>query len=102
MNDNSNFTNTLNMMWDLQVPIITVEMLDEEFYDKWVYADHIIIPDGKDKVTDFMFVRHRTKNTEYDFLARVTSLDMGFEDAIVEFSKKTLRCQGARLKLHAN
>jgi hypothetical protein len=46
-----------------------------------------------------MFVRGRNYD---DFLASVHSLDMSFNDAIVEFSKRTMGSMGAVLKLHAN
>lgn len=100
MNNNTNFDNALKMMWSLQNSIITVEMLKELFYDECVYTNHIIIPDGMDKVTDFMFVQHRCQND--NFLAGVTSLDMSFEEALMHFSKKTIRSPGAILKLDAN
>lgn len=100
----NNFKTMLSMMWDLQSSIITVEGLEEEFYDKWAITNHIIIPDGLNKVTDFMFIQCRCNIGEepHYFLANVTSLDMGFKDAIVHFSNKTMRSQGAVLTLHAN
>lgn len=100
MNDNTNFKAMLTMIYDMQIPIITVEYLNEKLYgEKWSMTHHIIIPDGKDKVTDFCFVDgHRTNN---NYLFYVKSLNMNFEDAVVEFSKKTLKDQGARLTLTA-
>lgn len=99
MNNKTVFEIMLDQMWELQTSIITVEGLDEEFYCQPAYTSHIVIPDGKNKVTDFMFVRGRNYD---DFLASVHSLDMSFNDAIVEFSKRTMGSMGAVLKLHAN
>ena len=98
MNDKTVFDTMLSNMWELQTSIITVEGLDEEFCNKPAHTSHIIIPDGVDKVTDFMFVRYRSGN----FLANVHFLDMSFNDAIVEFSKRTIRSQGSIMKLYAN
>ena len=96
MNENkTNFEMMVQMLYDLQTSIITVEWLEEKFWERPALTKHIIIPDGKDKVTDFMFVCANKTN----FLASVHSLDMSFEDAITEFSRRTLRCQGAVFKL---
>lgn len=100
MTKNPNFKTMLNMMTNLQLPIITVELLDEMFYCERTLTNQIIIPSGKDKVTHFTFVRNRGK--EGDFLGSVNSLDMCFDDALKHFSKKVLASQGARLTLHAN
>lgn len=95
MNDNTNFKTMLTMIWDMQVPILTVEFLNEKLFgDRWCVTHHIIVPSGKDKVTDFCFVDGRHTNNNY--LYYVKPLDMSFEDAVVEFSKRTLKDQGAR------
>lgn len=100
MNDNTNFKAMLTMIWDMQTPVLTVEFLNEKLYgDKWNVTHHIIVSDGKDKVTDFCFIDgHRTNN---NYLCYVKSLNISFEDAVIEFSKKTLKDQGARLTLTA-
>ena len=97
MNENkTHFETMVNLlMAELQGSIITVEGLEEEFWEQPALTKHIIIPDGKDKVTDFMFV----VTGKTDFLARVHSLDMSFQDAIAEFSRRTLRCHYAMFKL---
>ena len=99
MNENkTNFDAMLNvLMGDLQVPIITVQSLEEEYWGQPAATNHIIIADGKDKVTDFTFV----VTGKTDFLGHVHSLDMSFQDAIVEFSRRTLRCHYAVFKLYA-
>ena len=99
MNENkTNFDVMLNvLMGDLMNPIIVVEWLEEEYWDKPALTKHIIVPDGKDRVTDFTFVVTDKTN----FLARVHSLDMSFQDAITEFSRRTLRCHGAVFQLCA-
>lgn len=100
MNDNTNFKTMLTMMWDLQTSVITVESLSEKLYgDKWSVTHHIIIPNGTDKVTDFCFVDGRSTNNNY--LYYVESIDMTFEEAVVEFSKEALRCQGSVMTIHA-
>lgn len=98
MNDNTNFKTMLNMMWDMQLPVITVEFLEEDFYGKPAHTSHIIIPNANNEVTDFMFVRTR----DTDFLASVSHLKMSFEEALIYFSEKALRNQGALLKLYSN
>lgn len=98
MNDNTNFKTMLNMVWDMQVPVLTVEFLNEKLFgDRWSMTHHIIVPSGKDKATDFCFVEGRTTNNNY--LYSVKPLDMSLEDAVIEFSKRTLKDQGARLTL---
>ena len=94
----NNFETMLKMMWSLQLPIITVQGLEEEVYGKWGWTHHIIIPSANDEVTDFIFVDTRTD----DLLVGVTHLKMNFKDAITHFSEQTLRNQGAILKLHSN
>lgn len=96
----TNFDIMLSKMWDMQVPIITVECVGEKYYDEYHMASHIIVPDGADRVTDFVFID--TAGKDDDFLARVHSLDMNFKDAISEFSLKTLRSQCGVMKLYSN
>lgn len=98
MKENTNFDAMLNIMWDLQLPIITVRGLEEEVYGKWGCTNHIIIPSANDEVTDFIFVDARGG----DFLVGVTHLKISFKDAIVHFSEQTLRNPGAILKIHSN
>lgn len=99
MNDKTKFESMLEQMCELQTPIITVEGLDEDWYDSLAYTSHIIVPDGMDKVTDFTFIRCRQ---DYDCLVRIHSLEMSFSDAIIEFSKKTIHSLGAVMKIHSN
>lgn len=100
MNNNSSFENMLSKMGDMQVPIITVECIAEQYYSEYQMSNHIIVPDGMDKVTDFVFILRSGKDG--DFLARVHSLDMDFRSAITEFSIKTLSSQGGVMKLYSN
>lgn len=98
MNDNTNFKTMLSMIWDMQTPVLTVEFLNEKLFgDRWCMTHHIIVPSSKNTVTDFCFVEGRTTNNNY--LYSVKPLDMSFEDAVIEFSKRTLKDQGARLTL---
>lgn len=98
MNAN-NFETMLNMMVDMQVPIITAESVSEKFCNEWHLASKIIVPDGKDKVTVFTFI-DTFKDT--DFLAQVHSMDMSFGEAIMVFSEEVLRHQGGALRVLAN
>lgn len=100
MNDKTNFDIMLSKMWDMQVPIITVECVGEKYYNEYHMASHIIIPDGVDRVTDFIFIDTAGKGG--DFLASVHSLSMNFKDAISDFSLKVLRSQGGVMKLYSN
>lgn len=98
MNDNTNFKTMLNMIWDMQVSVMTVEFLNEKLFgDKWCMTHHIIVPSGKDKITDFCFVAGRSTNNNY--LYSVNHVDMSFGDAVIEFSKLTLKDQGTKLTL---
>lgn len=98
-NNITNFATMFNLMFDMQVPIITVENISEKFYEEWHHASKIIIPDGKDKVTVFTFI-DTYKDT--DFLAQVHSLDMSFGEAIMTFSEAALKHQGGVMSVHAN
>lgn len=101
MNENTNFTTMLKMMWDMQVPIITVESVEEKVYgDRWSVTHHIVVPNGKDKVTDICFVDGN--HTDKDYLVSIKQLDMNLMDALVEFGKKALVSQGGILTLHSN
>ena len=101
MNDKTNFKTMLDMMWDLQTSVITIEFLSEKLYsDGYSVTHHIVVPSGKNNVTDICFVDGRSTNNNYLF--SIKPLEMTFEDAIVHFSKMTLRCQGSVMKLYAN
>jgi hypothetical protein len=96
MNKNTDFSAMLDMMWDLQVPIITVTHLDEEVDGQRTHTNHIIISDNKGKVTDFTFVRSHDKGS---ILVKITSLDMDFNGALVYYADKTLKSRGAILEM---
>ena len=101
MNNNTNFKTMLTMIWDMQTPVITVEFLDEKLHgDRWYVTHHIIVPSGKDKVTDIRFVDGRSTNNNYLF--SIEHLDMSLMDALVEFSKKALASQGGQLTFYSN
>lgn len=98
-NHATNFAAMLDLMLDMQVPIITVESVSEKHYNEWHHASKIIIPDGKDKVTVFTFI-DTYKDT--DFLAQVHSMDMSFGEAIMVYSEEVLRHQGGLMAVHSN
>ena len=101
MNENTNFATMLKMMWDMQVPIITVEFVDEKVYgDGWSVTHHIVVPDGADKVTDICFVDG--SHTDNNYLVSIKQLDMKLMDALVEFSKKALASQGGKVTFYSN
>ncbi len=101
MNENTNFSTMLKMMWDMQMPIITVEFVSEKIYsDRWYLSHHIIVQSGKDKVTDICFVDG--SHTDNNYLVYIKQLDMSFTDAITEFSKKVFASQGGKLTLYGN
>ena len=97
----TNFETMLKMMWDMQVPIITVESVDENVYgDRWSVTNHIVVPNGKDKITDICFVDGN--HSDRDYLVSIKHLDMDLMTALVEFSKKALASQGGKLTFYSN
>lgn len=101
MNENINFATMLKMMWDMQVPIITVEFVDENVYgDRWSVTHHIVVPNGTDKVSDFCFVDDSHPDNNY--LVSIKQLDMSLMEALVEFGKKALASQGGKLTFYSN
>ena len=108
MNHNTTFATTLATLKQLQLPIITAEML-EEFDDKNpITTSHIIISDGVDRVTDFTFMWYRHRTADYvsskpsSILVSVTSKPMSFHEALLHYEVQVLRSPGSVLKLHSN
>lgn len=100
MNDKTNFKTMLAMMWDMQASVITLEFFCEKIYgDTFSTTHHIIVPSGKDKITDFCFVDSRSTNNNHLFY--VKTYELTFEQAVIKFSKMALRCQGAVMTIHA-
>ena len=93
------FNSMLYTLKQMQMPILTVENLVEDFADEDLDTKHIVIHANDCKATDFIFVR--MPKTEGYTLFSVDHLNMSFDEAITYFSKAVLRQPGATMKLES-
>lgn len=96
---NDSYKSILESVYDMQVPIITVEYLDERLWpnkDMTYRTNHIIIPEGKDKVLDFTFARN---GKDGYILVTIKTLEMSFKEAIVMYSNMVLGDLGAQFHI---
>ena len=83
----TNFSNMLTEIRKMQIPIITVTNINNNFRDRC----YIIIADGKDKITAFVF--------DDDCLIKVNSIKMNFHSAIGIYSQTVLNNPGSTFRL---
>ena len=94
------FNSMLSTLKQMQLPILTVENLIENvFADEDVETKHIVIHANNGKTTDFVFIQ--VPKSEAYTLFSVNHLNMNLNEAIVHFSKITLRIPGAIMKLES-
>lgn len=89
---NNNFDTMITMIRDMQTPILTVEHLSEDLPHGQSITKHIIIPNSIGCIINFCFVDDHLYSVDHTF--------MRFDDAIIEFSKKTMGRPGAKLTLY--
>lgn len=83
----NNFNNLLTEIRKMQVPIITVTNISNGDYDR----AYIITADGKNKIITHLF--------DDDCLCKVSSIDMSFHEAIINYSQVVLNNPGSTFKL---
>ena len=91
------FETLLDMMMDLQVSVFTVEYIREMWYGEWTDTYHIVVPDSSTSIIDYAFIRC---NKDEHRLIYATHIDMPFAEAMVQYTTKTIRNQGAKFTLY--
>ena len=94
------YTQMLQILRAMQLPILTVEYIVENvFADEEVETKHVVAYAHNGKTTDFVFVR-MPKSTEFTLFS-IYHLNMDFNQAIAHFGKITLRQPGALMRLES-